>query len=181
MSIFKKVLKIIGVTIALLILLILWLAYPWQKQNAEPSPVSTPSAFEMALADPNLLYAYSSWSGMCRSEINREEGGCHSEAYLYDSGKYVSTGFWEGMGNKKIESPRVEKQLSKVAMDGILTKMRDSGIMDKECPDNMTVDAGWDYQLQLDGKKKRFINRPVECQKILDEIGKIIEETASVK
>jgi len=182
MPFLKKSLSVIGIILAVLIVLfivsVIWSLY---RGEDRPALVVAPNTFEIMLADSHLLYASTFSYGMCLSEVTNEDGGCHSETYLSDSGKYIATGFWEGLGDKRIEEPRVEKQLSFAVVNKIIKTIRDSGIMNKQCPDGMTVDASWDYQLQLDGQKKRFINRPVECQPTLEEIDKIIAEAANAK
>jgi hypothetical protein len=182
MSIIKQILKIIGIIVATLILLFIlltiWVYFHDQKTGVQPFSPLASSTFELMLADPHVLYASSFWSGMCFSSVTKEEGGCSSETYLYDTGKYVFTSHWEGLGNKRVDQPRTEKELGKEVVDRIIENIRDSKIMSKECPNNMTMDAGWDYQLQFDGQKKRFINRPAECQPTLDAIDKIIIEAA---
>ncbi|MFA6534231.1 MAG: hypothetical protein WCT37_03600 [Patescibacteria group bacterium] len=176
MSFFKKILLIIGIIVAVPILLfaILMAWFMFNPQPTPPTPGNPINPFEEALADPHLLYAASSWYGLCHSEISNKDGGCDSQVYLYDSGKYVATSHWAEIGKPETQNPQVEKQLNQATLDEIIKTIRDSEIMNKKCPDGMIVDAGWDYQIQLDGKKKRFIDRPVECQPTLEEIDKII-------
>ncbi len=185
MLVIKKILKIIVIIVAILISLFIILTisvnYYGQKSINQPQPAMTSSTFELMLSDPHLFYGASFSYGLCHSEIANEDGGCHSEIYLYDSGQYISTGYWEGIGNKRIDAPSVEKKFGKIVMDKIIKLIRDSEIMNKECPDGMTVDASWDYQLQLGDQKKRFINRPVECQPTLDEVDKIIAEATKAE
>lgn len=181
MSIIKKILKVIGIIAAVLILLFIILAiwvYYHDRENGDQSQPPVVSTFDLMIADPHVLYASSFWSGMCLSNTTKEEGGCASETYLYDTGKYVFISHWEGLGNKRVDQPREEKELGKKVVEKIIKNIRDSKIMNKECPEYQTVDAGWDYQLQLDGQKKRFINRPDECQPTLDAIDKMIMEAA---
>lgn len=185
MAVIKKILLVIGmmaaVAIILFVVLAIWVDYAVEKKDNQLPPIAVSSTFELALADPHLLYASAFSAGMCRSEITNEEGGCHSETYLYDSGRYVATGYWEGLGHKHIDQPRVEKELGKTVVDKIIKIIQTSGIMNKECPEYLTVDASWDYQVQIGGQKKSFVNRPAQCQPTLDEISKILTAAAKAK
>lgn len=135
----------------------------------------TLSLKEQRLADPNLLYFSSWWAGLCGNEKN-EQGGCYSELYLYSDGKLIKmSGFIKyNEENGREPDPDIQKQLSSSTMERIEKTIRDSGVMEKDCPPQTIMDAGWDYQINLDGVKKSFHNPPRDCRDIFDAVDNII-------
>lgn len=127
------------------------------------------------LADPSLLFASLSGSGMCRNKEG-EVGGCHTYTFLYHSGKFISESAWQGLNNKSEVFPTIKKRLSQGEMDKIIQKIRESGVMEKNCPAQLIMDASFFYQINLDGTKKVFAESPPEdCRKILSGIDTSID------
>ena len=126
------------------------------------------------LKDPNLLYGYFSWSGMCSNDYG-EEGGCVAEKYLYLDGKYMEKYFWIGLNNRQETEPIIKKQLDNAVVEKVKAEIRSQGLMAESCPPIFTTDAGWDYFINLDGIKKDFSNPPKSCWDVLKSIDKIID------
>lgn len=177
----RKIFKIFGLAVAILILLFVGLVI-WINVKYPPPSNNVPTPKDARLADPNLLYASFFSSGLC-SNGKGEEGGCYTHIFLYRSGKYIDESGWEGLNNKKETSPAVEKQFTPNMVDKIIKQIKDSGIMDKSCPPVQNFDAWWNYQINLDGVKKVFADSPpYECQKTFWEIDALINSSVkSVK
>lgn len=131
---------------------------------------------EQRLVEPDLLYFSSSWSGMCTNDKG-ERGGCYTEIFLYSSGKFIKESGWEGENKKKEIQPTVEQYFVDEIMDDITRTIRTSGVLAKDCPPRQIMDAGWDYQINLDGVIKFFHNPLQECKDIFDNIEQIIDST----
>lgn len=131
---------------------------------------------EQRLADPNLLYFSSWWAGLCANE-KHETGGCYSELYLYSDGQFIKmSGFIkydEESGRE--ENPNIQKQFSSSTVEQIKKIIRDYGVMTKNCPPENIMDAGWDYQINLDGIKKSFHNPPQNCRDTFNAIDDILD------
>jgi len=171
----RKILKLIVLILTAFVLLIVVLAnLPISKNKTTTD--NTPK--DPRLADPDLLYASLSSSGMCRNS-NGDEGGCHTYIFLYNSGKYIDESGWEGINSKKVIFPTVEKKFDKSMMDKIIKQIKDLDIMNKDCPSVQNQDAWFSYQLNLDGVKKFFEDSPTyECQKIFWGIDVLINSIA---
>lgn len=173
----KKIFLYLGLAIAILFLLPLSLVV-WSESRRPPLSSNVPNSKDARLADPNLLYASFSDSGLCSNDKG-EEGGCYSRSFLYNSGEYVSESSWSGIDNKRKIYPTTEKKFSKKSMDKIIKQIKDLDIMNKDCPSVQNTDAWFSYQLNLDGVKKFFKSSPTyECQKIFWEIDKLINSIA---
>lgn len=125
------------------------------------------------LKDPNLLYTSTYWAGLCRNSKG-ERGGCYTERYLYSNGEYVEENGWIGLNNKTKIQP-VDKWLEGTTVREVRKQIEESGLMAKDCLSQEIMDAGWDYQINLDGVKKSFHNPPEECKNIFDNIDQIID------
>jgi len=163
----KKKTKIILISIIVLVIgySIYWLIF---RTCCGPKPVLVQTnniTKDQRLADPNLLYFSSWWAGLCANE-KHEQGGCYRELYLYSDGEYIKmSGFVKyNEEDGKEEDSNVQNQLSSLAIEKIKTMIRDSGIMASDCPTGQIMDAGWDYQINLDGVKKSFHNPPEICR-----------------
>jgi hypothetical protein len=128
---------------------------------------------ELRLADPDLLYFSSWWSGMCRNSAG-EEGGCYGEMYFYNTGKFIKESGWTGYDGKKQVNPGVEKQLDLKMVENIKDTIRTSGIMAKNCSTQEIMDAGWNYEINLDGAKKSFRNPPEDCKATFEFIDGVV-------
>jgi hypothetical protein len=126
------------------------------------------------LEDPNLLYASTFWSGMCRNEKG-ERGGCYTEIYFYSDGKLVKYSDFISSNGRENNNPPSETQLGLEAVSEVVKQIKDSMIMTKDCPSRQIMDAGWDYQINLDGVKKSFHNPPDECRSTFESIDGIID------
>ena len=112
------------------------------------------------LNDPDLLYAKKSFIGFCRTKSG-DGGSCRFSTYLYKSGEYIlesseSVISEEAGAEKTITHPTTRRELSEGAMDGIFSKIRDSGIMEKTCEAEMVLDYYVDYFINLDGIQKEI-------------------------
>ena len=133
-----------------------------------------PNSRAMRLADPELLYASSIWSGLCSNEEG-EVGGCTSEMYLYKSGRLMEETGWEGLEGEKETNRLPARLLDQAIVDQVIEKISGFGIMTMDCPNREIMDAGWSYQLTFDGVTKTFDNPPEECEEIFDEIDLLID------
>lgn len=126
---------------------------------------------DQRLADPDLLYASMNWAGLCVNE-KQERGGCYGELYLYSDGDFIKkVGFIKyDEENGGEENPGVRKQLSSDSIEQVEKIISDSVVMQKDCPPQDIMDAGWDYQINFDGVKKSFHNPPKECLDIFNQI-----------
>lgn len=160
-----------------LILIFACLAYWWLFHTCcspEPQPNGNELTKTQRLADPNLLYFSSWWSGLCRNS-HGEEGGCYGEMYFYSTGKFVKKSGWVGLNDRKEINPTVENQFSTATVSDIIQKIRTSGLIIKNCYPQEIMDAGWDYQINLDGVKKSFHNPPEDCESTFNYIDDIID------
>ena len=171
----RKILKLIILILAAFVLLIIVLANLPGERNKTTTD-NTPK--DSRLADPDLLYASFSDSGLCSNDKG-EEGGCYTYIFLYQSGKYIYESGWQGRNDKKEISPTIEKQLDQDMIDKIIKQIKDTDIMNKNCPSILNQDAWFTYQLNLDGVKKFFKASPIyECQKKFWEIDILINSMA---
>jgi hypothetical protein len=111
------------------------------------------------LEDPDLLYASTSWAFFCTN------GPCSSGNYFYKSGKIVE------IDNSVITA---EKQANKDLVNQVIKFIKDSGIMEKNCPPAQIMDAGWSYHINLEGRKWSASNTSDDCEDIFDEIDELI-------
>lgn len=163
----NKKIKIVLLIIAVVIVLLVAFAI-WYGGRITPSP-KLPSRLD----DPDLVYASQFWGGLCGNEKG-EEGGCYAEIYLYGSGKFVKESGFVHPGNKRDITPTIERDFTASIVEQIINKIKDSGVMVKNCPPSDIMDAGWDYQINISGAKKSFRNPPKDCKEIFDEIDKFL-------
>ena len=158
----KTIILIISVLIFLVVGFILVFRTCCSPHPVPPDIIK--STKDQRLADPNLLYFSSWWSGLCSNE-KHESGGCYRELYLYSDGEYIRmSGFIKyNEESGREEDPSVQDKLSLAAVDKIKGMIRESGVMTKDCPAGQIMDAGWDYQINLDGMKKLFHNPQDNC------------------
>lgn len=127
------------------------------------------NAKDVRLEDPTLIYGSFSSSGMCSNERG-ESGGCSTNIYLYSSGELLKELYWYG-GNKQNISTSIKKQIDEVTINSFISKIKESGIMTKNCPPELIIDASWSYQIRLNGIIKIFKSSPpIECRTLLNEI-----------
>ena len=67
-----------------------------------------------------------------------------------------------------------KKQTSQNFIDEIKNQINKSNILIKDCAPITIYDAGWDYQISINGEKKLFTNSPLECRNIFDEIDNLL-------
>jgi len=76
----------------------------------------------------------------------------------------------------------MEKNFDESVIADITKTLRDSGVMEKECPPREIMDAGWDYEVNLDGKKISFRNPPDDCKNVFnaidEKINNLLQATA---
>lgn len=170
----KKIKIFLRVIVAFLIVFVAYIFYMWIFSTCcEPKP--TPTERDQRLKDPNLLYASSWWAGLCSNDKN-ENGGCYGDSYLYKNGQFIKkSGFQKYDGPREDNQP-IEKQLSAVELEQFIRQIKDSGIMTKDCPTALIDDAGWDFQIEIDGVKKSFHNSVNECRDILESIDATLKQ-----
>lgn len=175
----KKIFWGIGLAAAAFIALLAVLPYLGEitgKQN-KTADVKTP--WDLRLADPNLLYAATSWYGLCRNDKG-EEGGCSDYFYLYLSGKFIHESKWQELQNQESAST-VEKQLGEETMAKIIKQIKDAEMLTMNCPALEIMDAGWSYQINLEGTKILFHDPPEDCTVELNKVLDLIEAAPAVK
>lgn len=173
------------VILALFIALLAWLVfYQLFKTcgNCGKPPVKAPTAKQARLEDPELLYASLTSFDLCGNGQG-QQGGCYTELYLYQDGKFEKLSGFVTFDNprQRDEKPAVEKQLGQKFADTIASEIKKSGLMLKDCPPQMIMDAGWDYKINLDGEKTGYHNPPKVCQDEFDKIDKLINLKAGIK
>jgi len=126
---------------------------------------------EERLADPNLLYFSSHWSGLC-SNAAGEKGNCFQENYLYSTGSLMKKMGWNS--GSKTDISLTEEKLDGASMKKIKEKMEGSDLETKDCSSLSIVDAGWEYQINSGGLKNYFKNPPSACKEIFDEINEML-------
>ena len=166
-----KKIKIILLIIAIFILaggLVCYLS--WDSER-----IITVTPTTSRLDDAGLVYASKFWGGLC-SNGKGEEGGCYFEAYLYDTGRTVNeSGFVHG-DNKIDANSTIEKNLGTSLVNQIIKKIKDSGLMVKDCPSSLIMDANWYYQVTIDGVKKEFRDVLKDCKDTFEEIDKMLDD-----
>lgn len=168
----KIVLLAVALTLSVLFALGL-IASIREGKGTVPTGATDKDSRAERLKDPNLLYGYFSWSGMCINDRG-EEGGCGTEKYLYLDGKYIEKNNWSGPDDKKEAEPTIKKQLDKAIVEKVKAEIRSRGLMVKDCSPVFTTDAGWDYFVNLDGVKRNFSNPPEPCSGALKAINEAI-------
>jgi len=163
----SKKTKIILSFIVVLVLLIGAIIYAnksYDNKNATPE-VKTISKLD----DPALVYASQYWAGLCGNGKG-ESGGCYDEIYLYKTGRLaIYSGFVKFGDIRKID-PTVEKNLGVAMVDQVIKKIKDSGVMAKDCPPQQIMDVGWDHQVTINGVKKSFHDVSSDCRDTFDEV-----------
>jgi hypothetical protein len=159
--------KIILLFVVVLILLLGIMVYNNNK-NTIPE-VKTVSKLD----DPTLVYASQYWAGLCGNEKG-ENGGCYDELYLYNTGKLISVSGFINEKTMKKDDSTTEKNIGVIVVNQIIKKIKDSGVITKNCLPNDIMDAGWDYQTNLNGIKTSFHNPQAECKSIFDGIDKTL-------
>lgn len=140
---------------------------PKPKEKIRPSPKIEDSK----LNDPDLLLAWRTWSGLCTN--NEGEGGsCWNYTYLYSSGDLNNESGWSD-GEKSLTYSAVQRKLDKNIMSQVIKQIRDSGILNKECPVEPVTDYNTTYLINLDNTT-REIEFP-GCESELNEIDRIIK------
>ncbi|MDD4902301.1 MAG: hypothetical protein PHE24_04130 [Patescibacteria group bacterium] len=130
-------------------------------------------------AADELLYSSKSSYGLC-SRPDGADGGCYTELYLYRGGEFIEkSGFliYSSTSSRGIrsEEPIIDRQLGENFANLVAQKIKDAGLMEKDCPLGLIMDAGWDYEINLNGVTKIFRNPPSECKDEFDKIDKLIE------
>lgn len=167
----RKILKLVLLVLAIFVLLAIILANLPKAKKKTHTTNNIPK--DQRLDDPNLLYYSSSSYGLCSSEKG-SDGACSSGIYLYSSGKLIGETVWEEENKDNNSNSENEKQLSKDSLEKIIMQIKKSGIMAKNCPEELIMDASWSYQIKLDGAKKTFKNPPDECKAEFDKIDELI-------
>lgn len=172
----KKIKIILWIVLVLVIMIAAYTIYNWIFSTCcgpKPTPINNTPTRDQRLADPNLIYASSWWSGLCGNEKG-DTGGCYSDMYLYSTGKFIKDAGFVNYDSKKEANPTIEIDFTATIVEQIINKIRDSGIMEKNCPSSNIMDAGWDYQVNIDGVKKSFSNPPSDCRDAFDKVDDLI-------
>ena len=142
------------------------------KNLSVPAP-TPPAKEEISLDDPSLLYFKGSGSGECGTPEG-EKGGCFNRTYLYISGKLILESGWRAIDDHTPHEAIVEKQLSKNVVNKIISQIKNSGLLTKDCSATERVYDYWaSYQIQVDSIKKA-IKFPA-CQDELDKVDELIK------
>lgn len=130
---------------------------------------------ETVMADPNLLFASFTDSGLCGGP-NGEGGSCSFNGYLYYSGEYVKESSFLSYEHEITYSSSSEK-LSAEKINMIIDFIRQSEILEKKCEPQLIMDTWFSYFINLDGKKRKFdYSPPQECETIFEQIKNLIEK-----
>jgi len=132
------------------------------------------------LNDPGLAYAYQFSSGFCNNGEG-EQGGCYAYMYLYDSGKFVKESGFVRSDDTVDVHPTIERDFSGPIAEGIIDKIRRTGVLGKNCPETPIEDADYFYQVNIDGVKKSFSNPPPDCKYDLDSVLDLINATVNYR
>lgn len=143
-------------------------------------PGETPIAANARLADPDLIYASLASYGLC-SNGQGQQGGCYMELYLYRDGKIAKLAGFISPGNQREEQPIEEKQLGRDFANTIALKIQNAGLKTRNCPPQAIMDAGWNYEIHLDGDIKKFHNPPKECKDEFDKIDKLLNSETGIE
>ncbi len=125
------------------------------------------------LADPLLIYASFTGSGLCGNDKG-EDGGCLYRNYLYSTGELVQEYFWFG-ADKNNTSSVSTKTLEQPALQAVIKRIEDSGLMTADCPEQKIMDASWDYTINLGLSSKSFHNPPDYCREEFDQIDELLD------
>ena len=170
----KKLIVIIFISVVLLLagyFVYRYFFYTCCAPKPKEKISSSPKVEDSKLNDPNLLLARRTWAGLCTN--NEGEGGsCYNHTYLYSLGELVTESGWSN-GEKSITYPTVQGKLDKNLMGQVLKQIRDSGILNKECPAELVTDYNTTYFINLDNIKKE-IEFP-GCKSELNKIDKLID------
>ncbi len=166
--------------IILILAVLIFLAVVLLKLSGEKKTTTTTTGggYDIArLSDVDLLFASFFGTGAC--EGAGEQGGCYAYNFLYQSGRFINESGHQA-NNKTWTKVTTERQFSQNSMDNIISEIRSSGILQKNCSASLDLDVSVFHQIKLDSVKKTFGSLPpVECQKILDKIDALIESAGA--
>jgi hypothetical protein len=134
---------------------------------------------EALLADPSLLYVSESWAGLCSKD--GKSGGCYDGTYFFNTGRFVELSGFTVYNSPEEPNSTIDKNLGTTAVQQVVKEIKDSGVMTKDCPPDTIMDAGWDYQVKIDGVKKDFHNPPSACRDTFDQIDNLLNSLISKK
>jgi hypothetical protein len=172
----KKRKIILGIILILVIIIMAYVVYNLIFSTCcepKPAPINSISTKDQRLADPGLIYASFWWSGLCGNGKG-DTGGCYSDLYLYSTGKFIKDVGFVNYDSEKEVNPAIEMNFTTVIVEQIINKIKDSGVMEKNCPSQQIMDAGWDYQVTINGVKKSFHNTSRDCQDIFDQVDNLL-------
>lgn len=175
----RKIFWVVIFAVAVFIALLIALPYLGEIAQEQTKTTGGDTPRDLRLADPDLLFAASSWSGLCGNDKG-EPGGCFDYFYLYNSGKFIHESKWEGSQNQESNSSE-EKQLNKEVMAKIIKQIKDAKILTLNCPALEIMDAGWFYQINSEGTKISFHNPPQACTVEFNKVLDLIEAAPDVK
>jgi hypothetical protein len=175
----SKLIKIV-LAICLLVLVFVTLSIMLTNYNRDHLSIPPPNPLNARLSDPGLLYYSSSSYGLCSNEKG-SDGACSSSIYLYSSGKLVGETVWEEENQGNNTNSKNEKQLSESSLEKIITQIKKSDLMVKNCPEQLVMDASWSYQINIDGVKKTFRNPSEACQSKFEKIDELINSIVKSK
>ena len=175
-------LVILAIFIALLAWLVFYELFKTCGDCGKPPINKTPTAKQARLEDPNLLYASLTSFDLCGNSQG-QQGGCYTELYLYKDGKFEKLSGFITSDNprQRDEKPAVEKQLGQNFANIVALEIKNSGLITKDCPPQMIMDAGWDYKINLAGETTDYHNPPKICKDKFDKIDKLIKTKVGIK
>ncbi len=107
-----------------------------------------------------LIYKRSEGWGPCPSE----KLTCSLDTYLYKSGKLIFIG-----------DTNVEVKLNKEIVAKIVSKIEESGVLDKDCSGPIVLDYAVEYEININGKTKKIGYEDTKCWDDLTEVNQIID------
>ena len=168
----KKTKIILSLVVVLIILICVTVYYSKDYVTLDTKNISK-------LNDPNLIYSSKYWEGLCANEKG-EGGGCYSELYFYNNGKLITKSGFTNQKTGENSDSTIEKDLGVVTVNQFIKSIKDSRIMSKNCPAGEIMDAGWDYQVSIEGVKKTFHNIASDCRVVFDNADKFLNDLKKI-
>lgn len=131
------------------------------------------------LDNPDLVYASTFWAGLCGNGKG-EVGGCYGARYLYKTGRFTIESGFISEKDVREDNPIIEKDLGIDAVNQVIKKIKDSGVLLKSCPPGMINDVGWDQQVTINGVKNSFHNIASGCRDTFDQIDNLLNDEAKI-
>lgn len=175
----KKRKIVLSSIIILIFLVAIVIYYAYKETPLDKNILPNEDIVKSTLDDPDLVYASKLWAGICGNGKG-EVGGCHGERYLYKDGRFTIESGFISQKNVREDNPIIVKNLGINAVNKVIKKIKDSGVLSKSCLPGMINDAGWDYQITIDGKKNSFHNIASDCRDTFDQVDNLLNDLAKI-